>query len=229
MKKNKFSFKWNALALFPLIAIVLLFIFFIYHFLALANPDAFNPEPNNLGNNDYLFTMGNAISVTFAAILFFYCILLSLDLLFRKDSSHILLVLVGEAIISAYAIAKTVWTFDTSFKRQVISLVFLITADVLLIVMHYFFLKKAWDGDYDSIYMICLLLAGIALYFGLVQYDSVLDAYSYLGDIVFWGDWSVAHLMVALYVGLSFINIHSDYDPEPLQLDESHVDLSKGN
>ncbi len=229
MKKNKFSFKWNALALFPLVAIALLLIFFIYHFLALGNPDAFNPEPNELGNNAYLFTMGNVISVTFASILFFYCILLALDLLFRKDTSHILLVLIGEAIISAYAIAKTVWTFDANFTRQVISLVFLISADVLLIAMHYFYLKKAWDGDRGSAYLICLILAGLAFYFGIVQYDSLLDAYSYLGDIIFWGDWGVSHLMVAIYVGLAFINIHSDFDPEPLKLDESHVDLSKGN
>ncbi len=229
MANKKFSFKWNALALFPLIGIVLLGIFFIYLFVMQANPSAFNPDPGKYSDLEYLYSSSNMISITFATILFFYFIFLSLDLLFRKDCSHILLVLIGEAIISAYAISKTVWTFSYSFTRQIMSVVFLIIGDISLICMHYFYLKKALDGDYGAPYLVCLFTAGLAFFFGVVQYDSLLDAYSYLDDLVFFGDWGIAHIMVALFVGLALINIRSDYDPEPLNLTDTHVDLSKGN
>ncbi len=229
MNKKKRSFKWNALALFPLIGICLLFVFFIYLFIVLSNPASFNPEPSKISDFGYVYSSSNIISIVFASLLFVYFVLLALDLLFRKDSSHILLVLIGEAIISAYAITKTVWTFDIDFTRQIISLVFLFTSDAFLLAMHYFFLKKAWDGDYGTPYLICLFAAGLTFYFGVAQYDSLLDGYSYIDDIVFWGDWGISHIMVALFVGLALINVHSDYDPEPLELKDSHVDLSKGN
>ncbi len=227
--KNRFSFKWNPLALFPLIGLFFLLIFFLYYFLMIGNPDAFNAFPDEMTSDAYLGQSSNVISLTFATILFLYLIVLSLDLLFRNGSSHILMVLVGELIISAYAITKTAWTFNLDSTRQTMSIIFLIIGDIGLISMHYFFLKKALDGDHDIFYTICLYVAGIFLYFGLVQYDSLLDAYSHLGDLVFWGDYGIAHLMVALYVGLAFINLKSDFDPEPLELNDTHVDLSKGN
>lgn len=226
---KKLHFKWNPLALFPLIGLALLLIFFSYYFPMNADPDAFNPFPTDMTGEAYFHTFGNAISVSFAAILFFYFIFLALDLLFRQESSHILLTLIGEAIISAYCICKTVWMFGHDFVRQTMALVFLIVASISLIAMHYFFLKKSLDGDHDSIYTIVLFVAGIALFFGVVQYDSLLDSYSHLGDLVFWGDWGVAHLAIVTYVGLAFINLTSDYDPEPLELNDTHVDLSKGN
>lgn len=108
-----------------------------------------------------LMTPDNVMNIAFMAVAFFVVLIMTVDLLFRQNVSHIVMVLVCGLLFSAYALARTIFNLAIT-RDHVGSGVLYLIAFAGSLLMLYFFVKKALDGDADFSY---LLTGGLTLLF----------------------------------------------------------------
>ncbi len=150
------------------------------------------------------------VATVCAGVLFF-------DTLLRKEVSHIAATITAALVGSIYFAFNSLVEFD---KSVVGAGVFYALAAVFAAAMIYFFIKKMLDGDATLGYKICGGACGVLGLFAICFSYPFLDAYSHTGETIFWfggllGIAMLVYLSVAFYVSIS-----SDYDPNPIAIDE---------
>lgn len=145
-----------------------------------------------------------------AGVLFF-------DTLLRKEVSHIAVTVTAALVGAIYFGFNSIVEFRKSEEGAGF---FYALAAVFAAVMIYFFIKKMLDGDATLGYKICGGACGVLGLFAVCFAYPFLDAYSHTGETIFWfgGLFGIAML---IYLGIAFyVSISSDYDPNPIAIDE---------
>ena len=206
------------LIIFTSILLALHLPIFIFAALAFSDPAAYNYRRDYLNEDelaDYLSTSEYRIALIFSAILFFFLIALLLDLIFRKKSTHIALVLVGVGIGLALSLTRVIWCFSEGGINIVVGVINII-AVIGLGACLFFYFKKTRDGDSNFLYSLSLFVALAGLMFGcMTQHSySVLNALGHQGDVVYWSCYGVTRLTILTFALRTFINKTSDFDPD---------------
>lgn len=200
------------------ILLILTLIPLINEFLAFGNPAKYNPRIDYLepgvAVDAYLHTGENIITITFLGIVIAFFVVILLDLLLRKKSSHVLICFLGGLLASSYALARAIYCLKVGSISTVVGIVYLISF-LLLLVTSVLFVKKSFDGDCGSLYYTFLLIGGILFYFASATSSSysVLNAYSRQGDVIYWCGYAVSRFYLLLLALMAYTNLSSDYFP----------------
>lgn len=162
-------------------------------------------------------TGDSRINLVFMIIGAVLMVLFLLDLLFRHNVSHILLVLCLGVYVFAYALAFSIFSL---VNKNAGSSVFFILGTIAVGLLIYFFVKKALDGDADWKFMGSLLLSIVFLFFGEIANYTIFDAYGHQGDGPFWGCFLASRIVLYLLIIAASVCAQCDYDPNPIKLDE---------
>ncbi|MBO5528066.1 MAG: hypothetical protein J6A47_01940 [Bacilli bacterium] len=222
MKKRKIP--WFAIVAFLLAALLLPF--FITLIQAFIDPAAHNYRLEYLRDGEavdaYLHTSEYTIEIIFSSLLFVFLILFGLDLLLRKNTSRIAPIVIGMGVVICFSLTRVIWCF-TSGGMNVVVGVLNILAVIGGIGSLFFFVKKSFDGDCHWPYYLCIVLTVAGFVFGSATQHSysVLNALGHQGDVVYWGGYSITRLTFLTYILLTFVNLKSDFDPEPIKLQDA--------
>lgn len=199
------------LTLFPLIGQIVAFV----------NPAAHNPQYDYLENKDdmeevsrYLHTSENNISLWFLGIAIVFFVLILLDLILRKKSSHVLICFVGAILAAIYSLVRSIYCIQAGSISVVAGVTYAISS-ICFVVLSAFFVKKSWDGDCGVWYYVFLIVGGLLFFFSSATSSSysILNAYSHSNDVVYWTGYAVSRFYLLLIILLTFINISCDYFP----------------
>lgn len=213
-KKNKIDLK----VILVSILLALTLIPLIYECLAFGNPSKYNVkldylEPGTVADA-YLHTSENYITLSFLAIAMAFFVLVLLDYLLRKKSSHIITCFLGGLLTASYSLARGIYCINVGSISTVVGVVYII-AFVLILISSGFFVKKSLDGDCGGLYYLFLILGGIAFYFASATSSSysILNAYSMQGDVVYWCGYAVSRFYLLSFCLMAFTNLTCDYFP----------------
>ncbi|HAS55967.1 MAG TPA: hypothetical protein DCR94_01650 [Firmicutes bacterium] len=218
-KKFKFDIKIILTSILLLLTLIPLF----SQIAAFADPAGHNPMFDYLSDIEkadmnvvkkFLFTNENIISLTFLAIIMGFFILVLLDLIIRKKSTHILICFFGAILASAYALTRSIYCFQTGSISLVSGFTYAVSS-ICFLVLSIFFIKKTFDGDCGIWYYILLIVGGLLFFFSSATSSSysILNAYSHSNDVVYWTGYAVSRFYLLLIALLAFINISCDYFP----------------
>ena len=220
------KFKWTSKALIPLL-IVLLGLIFLFVFIDVRlnpmnhYPYAHSETPVEEALN-FIYTKENIISIVSGFVFAGFAIILALDLLFRPKSSHIAVTLIGTVLVLAHSIVRIVWTANnlSTFTRSIASMALYIVGALAIAGSLFCFVKKSLDGDADLLYWVMFGIGLVATFFGAMSRFSLLDAFGATHNPVFWGGYASTRFALLTFAALAITNSKSDYDPNPIQLDE---------
>jgi hypothetical protein len=169
----------------------------------------------------YLFTPDNVTSLIFACIFLVIVVALFVALLTRKDKSHIGYTVLVSGLVFAYSLTKAIICFTSGAVLQYANAgVLYCVAALASLFQIVFFILKALDGDADWRYMTSSVVTAVFLFLASAFQYSLLDAYSHMGDTVFWQGYSVSRLIIFVEIIAIIVSLRSDYDPNPILLDE---------
>ncbi len=145
-------------------------------------------------------------------------LLLSLDLFYRSEASHVLIVFLGGTIVLAYQLAQGIYRLGEG-NDVGNGVVYVVTA-VLVFWSLLFFLKKAFDGDASWLMKTSIGLSIAGLVCSWAFSYMILEAFAHANDSLFWDGVIVGILTLCAFVYCSFTSVTSDYDPHPIMVDE---------
>jgi hypothetical protein len=139
------------------------------------------------------------------------------DTFFRKNVSHILLVLAGGLVLIIYALMKAI---TLTAANKFAPAIFYYLSLPALAALEFSYVRKALDGDANRLFYVSYALSILFLFFAGVLTYTVFDAYGHAGDHIFWGGFCASRLMLYFLISNTLISLHCDYDPNPIELDE---------
>lgn len=229
------KFKFTAKALIPLLIFVLGIVFLILFIQTAMDPLGHYPKAHENTSIEeaeaFIFSSEHFINFSFGMIFAFFGALFALDLLFREKSSHILTVIIGSLLIIAHGIVRVVWCAQNinEFSRSTPCLLFYALSSLMGIGCLYSFAKKSLDGDADLAYWIYFIVGLLAAFFGGVARYSLLDAFGNGSSPVYWSGYAASRFAILTLASLGIVNSLSDYDPNPIKLDQfgNPIDTTK--
>jgi len=157
------------------------------------------------------------LSLVFMALAFFLNLVFFLDILFREKVSHIAFILLDAVLVSAYCLAFLIRDFASGATSAGVFMTLAFLASIGAIV---FYELKALDGDADWRYWLFAILTWAFLLFASIGNYSLFDAYAHVGDAPFWGGYVAGRTMIYCSILTTFVSLASDYDPNPIMLDD---------
>lgn len=139
-----------------------------------------------------------------------------LDCLFRKNVTHILIIFIQGLLLVAFEVVEAINLHSSNTSGWV----FYAIAAALSVIMVYFYIKKALDGDATLGYKIVLILLAVFSFFGPSFGYPALEAYSHQGDTTFWTGCLIGYSYVMLLAISASLSMNNDYQPEERELDE---------
>jgi hypothetical protein len=214
--QKEYAFKFNPWGLLAFFG-VLLTVFF------------FGVIVSDFSNGTDIFSNSESlVSVIFVGIAFLGFFLVAIDLFMRQKVSHIGYVLGLGGIFSLYSLIRVFLAIQMGSSYFTAAFFFGL-AFVASLVLLYFFVKKALDGDADWRYQLAAWLTLALFYFGVVSTYSILDLYGSKDNPIFWIGLISTRIMIFLLVTAIVVSVKSDYDPNPILLNEfgSPIDALK--
>ncbi len=154
------------------------------------------------------------VTMSFALV---FLVFFLVDLLYRKNATHILWIVLFGALVFAYALS--VGLVLQLVKNNGSSAFFFIAAFFSFTSL-ILYVRKALVGDADIWFKISAGLMITFYFLGWLFGYPILDAFGQGGDLNYWfGVYS--SLAFSVYaVMVAYISSQTDYDPHPLELDE---------
>ncbi|MCR4562704.1 MAG: hypothetical protein K5694_05855 [Bacilli bacterium] len=195
-RKGRFS----PLALFPLAVFLFMGLMIIYY---LANKDKAEIE---MGINLIFMIIGAVLSLFLAA-----------DIFFRKESSHIALIIINGAYVTSYGVVQTI---RNATNHVYGGMIFYALASIFSAILIYFYIKKALDGDANLKFILFGgLTAAFFIFAGIADY-TIFDGFSNSGNVVYWMGLASSRLVAILSLATTVVSHQCDYDPNPILLDD---------
>lgn len=144
-------------------------------------------------------------------------LVLFIDTYLRKEVSHIAATCTCGAVTFIYLAANAVVQFMSSGEGAG---VFFAIGAVGAAAMIYFFVNKMLDGDATLGYKIAGGATLIGTLFGVCFAYPFLDMYSHSTESIFWTGGFFGIAMMVLMSVAFYVSISSDYDPNPIEIDE---------
>lgn len=143
---------------------------------------------------------------------------LSLDLTWRRNSSHILATILIALANAAYALGQSIYRFETGM--DVASAVFFALTAAFSFWSAGYFVKKAIDGNGNwlmkTVIGLDIAFMVVAAFFSY----QVLEAFAHIGDALFWDGFMTGFFLLISFCLASYVAMTSDYDPHPIMVDE---------
>lgn len=198
---------------------------FYYLFSAYANPLQFNPYRIDNSDGSYTFIGGHtvdsylhtgefAVELIFVIVGAVFLLLFILDHQFRKKSSHIATTVLGCLCLFAFSLARAIFHFNND---ELLNGLTDLASCGLVAAMAVFFVKKSLDGDCVLAYYVIAIVSVLCLYLTFVSSYSILDAFSYEGNIIFWCGYGVTRIYLLAYLLLIWTNLRSDFEPKEIE------------
>ncbi len=229
------KFKFTAKAIIPALIFLFGFIFMILFIQSTGDPLGHYPKAHEgtpLAEAEaFIFSAEHIINFVFGMIFAVYGLLFALELFFHAKSSHILMVIIGSLLLFAHAVARIIWGIQNinEFSKSMPFILFYIGAALTSVGCLYSFVKKSLDGDAGASYWVFFILAVIFSFFGGVSRYSLLDAFGNGSSPVYWSGYATTRFALLILAELGIVNTLSDYDPNPIQLDQfgNPIDVTK--
>ena len=139
------------------------------------------------------------------------------DCFLRKEVSHIGVLLGGGILVLVYSLINCIGGF---IYAGVGSIFFYGASVIAAGAMIFFFIKKMLDGDVTLGWKIAAGATLGLIFFSVCVAYPFLEAYSHIGDALFWTNGIFGLAIIAFTGVLLMISASSDYDPNPIELDE---------
>lgn len=167
------------------------------------------PAINSYNKAILMFIMMPVASVASFAL---FC-----DTLARKEVSHIAVTCTCGLVSLIYLVGNAVVEFMASNEGAG---AFFAIGAVASAFMIYFFIKKMLDGDATLGYKIAGGATLLGTLFGVCFAYPFLDAYTHANETIFWAGGFFGIAMMILMAVTFYVSISSDYDPNPIEIDE---------
>ena len=241
-EKNRRKNKMLAI-IFISVMIFLILMFFISQIVAFADPAAHNYRIERLKPHEtvdgYLHTGENIISLVFMAILVVYLTVFLLLVLFKKNSMHLVMVVLGGVLFLAYTLTRIIYCFNEGSTSIIVALFYLgsLAAGCFML---YQFVRRGIDGDaLTPYYAAAIICFGLYFFASATKSSySLLNAYSHMVtiiddietgdshsivDVVYWGGYATTRLFALLYGLIIFVNMNFSFKPEEVLASEAEV------
>ncbi|MCQ2798499.1 MAG: hypothetical protein MJ220_01270 [Bacilli bacterium] len=214
--------KFDSLSILALISTALIFIITVVGYITvIARFNTYIDVAETITYLDSIKANGQIIEVIQTFIMMPIALLVSaglfLDCFLRKEVSHIGVTFAVGCFATIYSLVNMIGGFLYS---GVASIFFYGAATIGAVAMTVFFIKKMLDGDVTLGFKISAGAFVVLGFFAVCVTYPFLEAYSHAGDSLFWtgGFFGLAVLILA---GIAItVSALSDYDPNPIEIDE---------
>ncbi|GEM_PF-4360700 len=142
---------------------------------------------------------------------------LFVDTLVRKEVSHIAVTCTCGVVAFAYLLGNSIVELMASQEGAG---AFYAVGAIGAAATVFFFVKKMLDGDATLGYKIAGGVTLIGTLFGVCFAFPFLDAYTHANEAIFWAGGFFGIAMMILMAVTFYVSISSDYDPNPIEIDE---------
>ncbi len=205
-KKKEYRPSMSILAVLSLIAFVVFLAYMI--FCTVTHGSAVDPK--NATEHAIIEGFGWASVASF--------LILSCDLIWRRNASHVLFTFLIAVAQGGYCLAQGIYRVTS--KSDITSVIFFIMAFVFALWSALFFVKKALDGDASWLMKTVIGLTicwMVAAWFFAYQ---ILEAFGHVNDALFWDGVIVGISTTVAFIYAANASLTSDFDPHPIAVDE---------
>lgn len=220
--------------IFLSVMIFLISMFFLNQLLAHLDPEKYNYMIERLTIDvpvdAYLHTAENVISLVWMAILIVYLITFLALVIIKKNSIHLVMLLIGNALFSGYTLTRMIFCYGEGSTSIIVGIFYTI-AFLASLVMFYGILRRGLDGDALRFYYVAAIVCFAAFFFASATKSSysLLNAFSHMTtiidnqetmeshtvlDVVYWGGYATTRLFILTFAFIIFGNMNFDFRPE---------------
>ena len=219
--KQRAKYRFRPIVLLPMFGFIAALIFFCI-FLGIC----ISMSGQGISDLSFLTTFDNLTDLSFLALAGLIMFGFVFSLIFHADSAQLPLTLLSSSGFAIYLLLKFVGGFVSGNTSAVIFFLLAFVASGFLV---FSIVKKALDGDADAIYHVAFAATLLLTVFGESSIWNFFQAYGQIGNMVFWGAIFANLILLYFCIAFTVISLNSDYDPNPIILDEFGNPVSRSS